>query len=129
MNTKRIRRSVPLLMLMLMLMLGLAAAARPAAAAITFVSSSTPTLKSTAVTSTTLTAPSGIIAGDVLIAWMATSSSTQPDVNTAPSGWTGGETHDSTNRYGVAFYYKVVTAADVAGTTTYNWTLTTSAPA
>jgi MSHA biogenesis protein MshQ len=113
---------------MLLFVLGLAAAARPAAAAITFVSSSTPTLKSTAVASITLTAPAGIIAGDVLLAWMATSSSTQPDVASSPAGWTGGATQDPANDYGVTFYYKAATAADVAGTTTYNWVLTTSAP-
>jgi MSHA biogenesis protein MshQ len=127
MNTNRVRRCVP--MLMFVLVLGLAAAARPATAAITFVSSSTPTLKSTAVASITLTAPAGIVAGDMLLAWIATSSSTQPDVATSPAGWTGAEVYDTVNRYGVASYYKVVTAADVAGTTTYNWTLTTSAPA
>ena len=102
-------------------------AGAPSTAAITFVSSSTPTLRSTAVTSITLTAPSAIVAGDVLVAWMATSSSTQPDVKTAPSGWTGSQDSNATN-LGIALYYRVATSADVAGTTTYDWTLNVSAP-
>jgi MSHA biogenesis protein MshQ len=136
MNTNRVRGWVPMLLFPLERVLELAAAiaitvvvgVAPAAAAITFVSSSTPTLKSTAVGSITLTAPAGIVAGDVLLAWMATSSSTQPDVATSPAGWTGGATQDPANRYGVAFYYMVASSADVAGTTTYNWTLSTAAP-
>jgi MSHA biogenesis protein MshQ len=103
-------------------------AAAPATAAITFVSSSTPALSSSAVTSITLTAPSAIVAGDVLVAWMATNSSTQPDVKTAPAGWTGSEDSTAASSLGIALYYRVVTSADVAGTTTYIWTLNVSAP-
>jgi MSHA biogenesis protein MshQ len=112
----------------LVLSASLALAAVPAAAAITFISSSTPTLSSTAVSSITLTAPSAIATGDILLAWMATNSSTQPDVKTAPSGWTGGEEHSAPVSLGVALYYHVATSADVAGTTTYNFTLNASAP-
>ena len=101
----------------------------PAAAAIAFISSSTPTLTSTAVTSITLTAPSAIATGDVLVAWIATNSSTQPDVKAAPSGWTGGQESSAPSSLGVALYYHVATSADVAGSTVYNFTLTTSAPA
>jgi MSHA biogenesis protein MshQ len=108
------------------LIVALAMNAFPARSAITFVSSSTPAPSSASVASITLTAPAGIVAGDVMLAWMATNSPTQPDVKTVPSGWTGAQ--DSTTGMGVALYYKAATAADVAGTTTYNWVLTTSAP-
>jgi MSHA biogenesis protein MshQ len=110
------------------LALGATLAAAPAAGAVTFVSSATPTLSSTAVTSITLTAPSAIVTGDVLVAWMATNSSTQPDVKAAPTGWTGSQSSVAANSLGVALYYRIVTSADIAGSTTYNWTLNTSAP-
>jgi len=107
--------------------LGATLAAAPATAAVTFVSSSTPTLSSTAVTSITLTAPSAIVTGDVLVAWMGINSPTQPDVKAAPSGWTGAQSTPA-GSLGVGLYYRIVTSADVAGSTTYNWTLNVSAP-
>jgi MSHA biogenesis protein MshQ len=102
--------------------------AAPSTAAITFVSSATPALSSTAAASITLTAPSAIVTGDILVAWLATNSSTQPDIKAAPSGWTGGQQSSAPSSLGVALYYHAATSADVAGTTTYNFTLNTAAP-
>jgi MSHA biogenesis protein MshQ len=96
-------------------------------AAITFVASSTPTLSSSAVSSVTLTAPAGIVTGDLLIAYIAMNTATQ-DVKTVPSGWTGSQENSSSPPLAVALYYKVATSADIAGTTTYTWALTNSAP-
>jgi MSHA biogenesis protein MshQ len=111
------------------LTLTIALAASPAQiqAAITFVASSTPTLSSSPVSSVTLTAPAGIVSGDLLVAWIGMNTSTQ-DVKTVPAGWTGSQANSVSPPLAVALYYKTTTAADVAGTTTYTWALTNSAP-
>jgi MSHA biogenesis protein MshQ len=75
-----------------------------------------------------ITAPAGLVTGDVLIAFLGQNSSNLPivkgDPGDVPTGWTAVLAQDdgSTSKsIGVAVYSKVATAADVAGTTTYSW--------
>ena len=105
-----------------LLLLGLAVLS-PAQAAISYVASSTSAPSSSTVGSITLTAPAGLTANDLMVAYVTANVSSQLDVATFPSGWTflRGDTDGSS--LGVSVYYRVATGADVAGSTTYAWTL------
>jgi MSHA biogenesis protein MshQ len=95
---------------------------------ISYVASSSSAMSSSDVQSVTITAPAGLVTGDVLIAFLAQNSSNLPiikgDPGDVPTGWTAVLAQDdgnSSKSIGVAVYSKVATAADVAGTTTYMW--------
>ena len=109
---------------------GLAAllgAATAAEAAVTYISSSVPALASNQVSSITLTAPSPLATGDFMVAFLSLNSSTQPDFSSAPAGWTTVLITDNGTDQGVGVYYRVATSADVAGTSTYTWNVSTDA--
>jgi MSHA biogenesis protein MshQ len=89
-----------------------------------FVGSSIPALNSTAVNSITLTAPTGVAAGELMIAYVAQNYS-YLSINQAPSGWTNYQDSFITT-IGMAVFTKVATASDVGGVTTYTWTFNES---
>ena len=90
-----------------------------------YVGSSVPTLSSTPVNTLTLTAPTGVAAGELMIAYVAQNYS-YLSINQAPSGWTNYQDSFITT-IGMAVFTKVATAADVGGSTTYTWTFNESA--
>src|SRR5271166_101740 len=65
--------------------------------------------------SLTLTAPAGIAAGELLVAFVAQNASTLPPVSAVPSGWTQVLEQDDGTTIGGAVYYKFATSADVGG--------------
>ena len=89
-----------------------------------FVGSSVPALSSTAVNSITLTAPTGVAAGELMIAYVAQNYS-YLSINQSPSGWTNYQDSFVTT-IGMAVFTKVATASDVGGVTTYTWTFNES---
>jgi MSHA biogenesis protein MshQ len=95
---------------------------------VSFVAQSSSVPSSSDVQSVAITAPAGLVTGDVLIAFLAQNSSNLPiikgDAGDVPTGWTAVLSKDdgsSSKSIGVAVYSKVATSADVAGTTTYTW--------
>jgi hypothetical protein len=111
----------------LILALLLLAVAVPAQASVAYVSSSASPFSSGGVSSVTITAPSGLATGQVMIAFVAQNTSGLPAVTGAPSGWTQVLEQDDGNSIGTAVYYRVAASSDVAGTTTYTWTFQQSA--
>jgi MSHA biogenesis protein MshQ len=100
--------------------------ARPAMAQqAIYVGSSRPAFSSAAVNTITLTAPTGVAAGELMIAYVAQNYS-YLSINQAPSGWTNYQDSFVTT-IGMAVFTKVATASDVAGTSTYTWTFNESA--
>jgi hypothetical protein len=99
----------------------------PSWGSISYVASSS-SLSSNSVTSLTITAPSGLTTGDVLIAMAGQSNGSLPFVKTVPAGWTLVLEQDDGFASGVAVYSRVATSADVAGTTNYTWTFNGSSP-
>ncbi len=91
----------------------------------TYVGSSVPALSSSAVNSITLTAPTGVAAGELMIAYVAQNYS-YLSINQSPSGWTNYQDSFVTT-IGMAVFTKVATSADVGGSTTYTWTFNESA--
>jgi hypothetical protein len=92
----------------------------PCEAAITFVASRT-ALLTTADTQISLVAPTGLATNDVMVAFFATNTSSQPNVKTPPAGWTRWLESNDGQILGVAVYYKVATGGDVGGSTSYTW--------
>src|SRR5689334_22472986 len=111
----------------LALAISLIAAAATARASVAYVSSSASPFSSGGVSSVTITAPSGLATGQVMIAFLAQNTSGLPPVTGAPSGWTPVLERDDGNSIGAAVYYRVATSSDVAGMTTYTWTFRQSA--
>jgi hypothetical protein len=107
--------------------LSLLAAVAPALAAVAYVGSSASSLGSSGTSSVTMTAPSGLVSGNVMVAWVAQNTSGLPAVTAAPSGWTQVLEQNDGNSIGTAVYYRVATSADVAGTTNYTWSFQQSA--
>jgi hypothetical protein len=99
----------------------------PSRASIAYVASSSSALTSSGVGSVTITAPAGLATGNVMIAYVAQNTSILPAVSAAPSGWTALLEQDDGSSIGGSVYYRVATAADVAGVTTYTWTFQNSA--
>jgi MSHA biogenesis protein MshQ len=101
----------------------------PSWGSISYVASSASALVSPAVGSVTITAPAGLVTGDVLIAFVGQDqdASGLPVVNAVPAGWTLVLEKNDGSSIGVAAYSRVATSADVAGTTTYTWTFQGSA--
>ena len=109
------------------LLLSLLAAVAPAQASVAYVGSSASSLGSSGTSSVTMTVPSGVVTGNVMVALVAQNTSGLPAVTGAPSGWTQVLEQDDGNSIGAAVYYRVATSSDVAGTTTYTWTFQQSA--
>jgi len=95
--------------------LSLPAAVAPALAAVAYVGSSASSLGSSGASSVTMTAPSGLVSGDVMVAWVAQNTSGLPAVSAAPSGWTQVLEQDDGSSIGTAVYYRVATSSDVRG--------------
>jgi MSHA biogenesis protein MshQ len=113
----------------LLLLSALLWASTAAEAQVAYRSSFVPSLSSSNSTSITLTVPTQTATGDVMVAFVSVNSGTEPDLAAPPAGWTvlpllplpyGSSA-------GVGVYYRMATAADVAGTTTYTWNLISSA--
>jgi hypothetical protein len=102
--------------LALILAVSLMAAGR--ADALVYYRTSTSTQNGTGSTSITMTVPSGVAVGDLLVASVNASGTA---VITAPGGWTSVVAGAGTGYYG-SEQYRVATAADVAGAS-YVWTL------
>jgi MSHA biogenesis protein MshQ len=89
---------------------------------------STSTLSSTAATSYSVTVPSGVLVGD----FMLFVGSNNPGTGGGnPSGWTylASNITSGTNGntvLGFSLWYRIATSADVAGSTSYTWTVTGS---
>jgi len=92
----------------------------PSRGAITYVSSSAAVVSSGSVT---ITAPAGLATGDALIAFVAENTNALPIVTAVPAGWTLVLEKNDGSSIGVAVYSRIATSADVAGTTTYTWTI------
>ena len=108
-------------------LLSLLAAAAPAQASIAYVGSSASALGSSGTTSVTMTTPSGVVTGDVMIAFVAQNTSGLPAVSAVPSGWTQVLEQNDGSSIGAAVYYRVATTSDAPGTTSYTWTFQRSA--
>ena len=98
-----------------------------AQAQVAFVSSLVPSLSSSASSSLTLTVPSPLATGDVMVAFVSVNSSNLPDISSPPAGWTTVLTRNDGSSIDVGVYYRVATSADAAGTTNYTWNLSSSA--
>src|ERR1700686_564773 len=96
---------------------------------ITYVVASASAMSSSPIGSVTITAPAGLVTGDVLVAFVGQNTSTVPIVSAVPAGWTSVLQQNDGASIGVALYSRVTTSADVAGTTTYTWTFQGSARA
>src|SRR5882672_7497835 len=121
------RIRVPMRIAAVCLLLSLLAAVAPAQASVAYVGSSASSLGSSGTSSVTMTVPSGVVTGNVMIALVAQNTSGLPAVTGAPSGWTQVLEQNDGNSIGAAVYYRVATSSDVAGTTTYTWTFQQSA--
>ncbi len=99
----------------------------PSRASIAYVASSASPLSSSGVGSVTITAPAGLTTGDVMIGYVAQTTSSLPAVSAAPAGWTTVLERNDGSSIGGSVYYRVATSADVAGVTTYTWTFQNSA--
>ena len=89
---------------------------------ITFVGASSLADSASAVSSISISAPSGIRSGDILVAELIVYDATATDVPTAPSGWTSIR-HDAVSNGNKAtswLYYKVAGASEPAS---YGWNL------
>jgi MSHA biogenesis protein MshQ len=109
---------------------GLAAflgAATATQAAVSYVSSSVPALSSSASSSITLTAPSPLVTGQFMVAFISVNSTSQLNGGTLPAGWTTLLIDYNNSNVAVGVFYRVATSADVAGTSSYTWTLNPSA--
>ena len=89
--------------------------------AVSYVSSSVPSLSTGPVNSISLTAPSPLATGEVMVAFLSVNPSTLPSFS-VPAGWTLLLTNNDGSHLGVGVYYRVATSADVAGTSSYTWT-------
>src|SRR5256885_2133692 len=98
-----------------------------AQAQVAFVSSLVPSLSSSASSSLTLTVPSPLATGNVMVAFVSVNSSNLPDISSPPAGWTTVLTRNDGSSIDVGVYYRVATSADAAGTTNYTWNLSSSA--
>jgi MSHA biogenesis protein MshQ len=94
---------------------------------IAYIASAAPAPTTGPVSSVTLKAPAGIVAGNLMVAFVAQNTTTLPAVSAAPSGWTEVLEQDNGASIGGSVYYKIATSADVAGTTTYTWTCSAAA--
>ncbi len=108
--SKRIR---PLVTLALLLLAG------QAFAGIAFVAaSSTPAPSSSPQSSVTVDRPSGLVAGDVLLAMIGRRGSGSPSATTLPSGWTLVLSQSNASNLGIAIYRKFATSSEPAS---YTW--------
>jgi len=85
----------------------------------------TSSLSSSAATSYSVTVPAGVLVGD----FMLSVDSNNPGTGGAgPTGWTflASNITTSPSVVGYSLWYRIATSADVAGTTTYTWTVTGS---
>ncbi|MGO8831145.1 MAG: DUF6701 domain-containing protein [Steroidobacteraceae bacterium] len=114
---------------MLCAFIGLLFGAAPALAqsTVAYVAASGSAPSTGPVSAVTLTAPAGIAAGDLMVAFVAQNTGTLPAVSTAPAGWTQVLEQDNGASIGGSVYYKFATVADVGGTTTYTWTCSAAA--
>jgi MSHA biogenesis protein MshQ len=85
---------------------------------------STSSLSSTAATSYSVTVPAGVLVGD----FMLFVGSNNPGTGGGnPNGWTYLESNiTNNNSLGFSVWYRIATSADVAGSTVYTWTVTSS---
>jgi hypothetical protein len=94
--------------------------ATPVAGSITFVGAGPLADSSTAVTTVTVGRPTGVQAGDVMLAQIVVYDGNASDLPTAPSGWTSIR-HDAVSNGNLAtswLYYKVAVASEPAS---YGW--------
>ncbi len=99
----------------------------PAQTTIGYVATSGSAPTTGTVGSLTLTAPAGIAAGNLLVAFVAQNTASLPPVSAVPSGWTQVLEQDDGKAIGGSAYYKFATSADVGGTTTYTWSFAAAA--
>lgn len=90
-------------------------------AAIAYVANSVSNLVSSETAAVTITAPAGLVTGEVMIAFLSQNTNLLPPVISAPSGWTQVIEKDDGSSIGAVVYYRVATAADVGGITQYTW--------
>lgn len=84
----------------------------------------TSSLSSSAVTSASITVPSGVTTGDLLLAVM---SNNVGSGGSGPTGWTFIASNITTGTViGFSIWYRIATSADVGGSTSYTWTVTNS---
>jgi MSHA biogenesis protein MshQ len=86
---------------------------------------STSTLNSSSQLSYSVTVPSGVLVGDFLL---SVDSNNPGTGGAGPTGWTflASNITTSPNVLGYSLWYRIATSADVAGSTTYTWTVTGS---
>jgi len=94
-------------------------------AQIQLVGYSTSSLSATAATSYSVTVPAGVLVGDFLL---SVDSNNPGTGGAGPTGWTflASNITTSPNVVGYSLWYRIATSADVAGSTTYTWTVTGS---
>lgn len=115
-----------------LLLLALLGGGLPLGWAQTYVGSSTATLTGAGSDSLNVGAPAGLVAGDVMLIWIAqpaagcypilggaSNTGTCNGPGTVPAGWTKVLTNDNGSSLGVAVYSKVAAAADLGAT--YSW--------
>ena len=96
----------------------LAAIISPADAAISFIASATTTANSNSIT---VSAPSGVLAGQVLVAFIAQRDGAALAYISTPAGWTSVLSTDNGSSLGVTLFWKTATVADVGSS--YTWIL------
>jgi hypothetical protein len=101
------------------------ATATPTTSAITFVGAGSLSDSSTAVTTVTVSLPSGVQSGDILLAQIIVYDGTASDVPTAPNGWVGirHDSVNSSNKLTSWLYYKLAGAGEPAS---YGWNITSN---
>jgi len=93
-------------------------------AAVTYVSSSVGSLSNSNVSSVQINNPTGLVAGDLMVAFLAQNSPGAPIVSTA-TGWTNvlNRTYTDGSTVGTSVYYRFATAADISnGSFTFSFT-------
>lgn len=93
-------------------------------AAVTYVSSSVGSLSNSNVSSVQINNPTGLVAGDLMVAFLAQNNPGSPIVSSA-TGWTSvlSRTHADGSTVGTSVYYRFATAADISnGSFTFSFT-------
>lgn len=93
-------------------------------AAVTYVSSSVGSLSNSNVSSVQINNPTGLVAGDLMVAFLAQNNPGSPIVSTA-TGWTNvlNRTYADGSTVGTSVYYRFATAADISnGSFTFSFT-------
>jgi MSHA biogenesis protein MshQ len=93
-------------------------------AAVTYVSSSVGSLSNSSVSSVQINNPTGLVVGDLMVAFLAQNSPGSPIVSSA-TGWTSvlNRTYTDGSTVGTSVYYRFATAADISnGSFTFSFT-------